>query len=206
MSGPDPSWLYHKQYEEGRKLFDGDIVNCIAAAKKNLLYVTYPAYFPPLYILMQHNIADDWLGWAERAFKKSLDLATRQQDNNSLETLAGLREELDEVKEFKMEDLTGMTKEERDMVDAELEELDAVAEAENMMEVAAEYLEDSEAVAGAESRMDVAVEHLEDLQAVVKTENRIEIAAEHLCIPFRPAGEPTHNTPSDSAVISKSRR
>ncbi|CAN9330363.1 unnamed protein product [Alternaria alternata] len=143
MSGPDPSWLYHKQYEEGRKLFDGDIVNCIAAAKKNLLDPT----LPPFYIIKNCILV------AERAFKKSLDLATRQQDNNSLETLAGLREELDEVKEFKMEDLTGMTKEERDMVDAELEELDAVAEAENMMEVAAEYLEDSEAVAGAESGM-----------------------------------------------------
>lgn len=52
MSDPDPSRLYHKQYEEARKLFDSDIVNCIAGAKKNLLYVTYSAYFPPLYILI----------------------------------------------------------------------------------------------------------------------------------------------------------
>lgn len=157
------------------------------------------------------NIADDWLRWAQQAFKKSHDLATRQQDNKSLEALASLREELDEMKEFKMEYLTGMTKEERDMLYAELdemdaaEELEAVAEAEKM-EVAAEYLEDSASVDGAENRTDVAVEHLEDLQAVVKTENRIEVAAEHLCLPIRPADEPTYNTPSDFAVSPKSRR
>ncbi|CAN9120840.1 unnamed protein product [Alternaria alternata] len=178
MSDPDPSRLYHKQYEEARKLFDGDIVNCIAAAKKNLLDPT----LPPFYIIKNcilvagavddWNIADDWLGRAERAFKKSLDLATRQQDNKWLEALAGLREELDEVKEFKMEDLTGMMKEERDTVDAGLEEMDAA----------------------------------EELEAVAGAEDRIEVAAEHLCIPFLPAGKPTHNTPSDSAVISKSRR
>ncbi|KAB2109673.1 hypothetical protein AG0111_0g945 [Alternaria gaisen] len=191
MSDADPSTLYHKQYQEARKLFDSDIVNCIAAAKKNLLDPT----LPPFYIIKncilvagavdEWNIADDWLRWAEQAFKKSHDLATRQQDNNSLEALAGLREELDELKEFKMEDFTGMTKEERDMIDAEMEELEALAEAENMTEVAAEYLEDSEAVAEAE--------------------NTMEVAAEHLCIPIRPAGEPTHDT-SDPAVGSKSRR
>jgi hypothetical protein len=153
------------------------------------------------------NIADDWLRWAEQAFKKSHDLATRQQDNKSLEALASLREELDEMKEFKMEYLTGMTKEERDMLYAELdemdaaEELEAVAEAEKMMEVAAEYLEDSESVDGAENRTDVAVEPLEDLQAVVKTENRIEVAAEHLCLPFGPQASPRITPPATLPLV-----
>ena len=117
-----------------------------------------------------------------------------------------MREELDEMKEFKMEYLTGMTKEERDMLYAELdemdaaEELEAVAEAEKM-EVAAEYLEDSASVDGAENRTDVAVEHLEDLQAVVKTENRIEVAAEYLCLPFGPQASPCITPPATLPLV-----
>jgi hypothetical protein len=40
--------------------------------------------------------------------------ATQKQDTNSLDAHAALREQIDELREFRMEDLTGPTKEERD--------------------------------------------------------------------------------------------
>lgn len=50
---------------------------------------------------------------AEQTYQTSLDEATLKNDKNSLQVLEDLRKELDELKEFRMEDLTGLTREER---------------------------------------------------------------------------------------------
>jgi hypothetical protein len=115
----------------------------------------------------------------------SHDIATRKNDTVALKVLSDLREELDELEEFRMEDLTGLTKEQRrkfaypesetdesmeflgdsqgtnlDITDSEDEEgdedEDAVAAAENEMEVAAEMFEDKAAVAAVENGIGVA--------------------------------------------------
>jgi hypothetical protein len=90
----------------------------------------------------------------------------------ALETLATLREELDEVRDLRLEDLTGLTKDERDMVGVE-----------DDVEVEEEVLQDD---GDEDEDEDSAGMNLQDSDAVAGAENEMEIAAEHLCIPIRP--------------------
>jgi hypothetical protein len=107
------------------------------------------------------------------------------------------------MREFRMEDLTGLTKEERNwhpdtgedeaMLGDDDEDMAAMYEA--MLE------EHKEELAG----MD-----LEDSKGVARAETKMEVAAEHLCIPIRPAGEHittarAHDVPSDTAINSNLR-
>jgi hypothetical protein len=100
------------------------------------------------------------------------------------------------MREFRMEDLTGLTKEERDWhPDTGEDEAMLGDDDEGMLE------EHKEELAG----MD-----LEDSKGVARAENKLEVAAEHLCIPIRPAGEHNtttraHDVPSDTAIDSNLR-
>jgi hypothetical protein len=128
MSGPNPSRLYKKQFEAAGKLFDdGDIANCIAAAKKILLYVPRASYRnmcdsciasnrtkgtlrPPL--LHNQDLRSSCLRSgrlehllsAEEMYETHFEIATQQRDTNALEVLTVLREELSELWDFGIED------------------------------------------------------------------------------------------------------
>ncbi|KAL6711642.1 hypothetical protein ACN47E_004576 [Coniothyrium glycines] len=180
MADPTPSSLYMQQYTEAVRLFDdGQIDGCIAETKKNLTDPTLPPFYIIKNCILLACALDDWNeadGWrlsAEQSYRTTLDEATRKQDLNSLLALSDLRKELDELYEFRMEDLTGMTREERDMCgmedDMHLDEEDTAMQ---------EY--DDEDLAGID---------LEDAEAVAKVENEMEVAAEHIRVPIRSTNE-----------------
>ena len=136
--------------------------------------------------------ADGWLSSAGQTYKTSLEKTTERQDDDSLEALVGLRKMLDEMDEFRMEDLTGLTKEERDASAFDEEATTAMSDDED---------ED-------EYKRSVDMD-MEDSEAVARVEIAIKVAAEHICIPIRPAAEPTtttttraHDAPNDPAIDS----
>lgn len=61
---------------------------------------------------------------AKVIWQKSHRVATRQGDANALDALAGLREELDELDGFRLEDLLAQAKEDRERMEAMNENMD----------------------------------------------------------------------------------
>jgi hypothetical protein len=85
------------------------------------------------------------------------DIATRRNDETSLEALRTLRKKLDDLQELRTEDLTGLTKDQRDGIgeedDVNMESLqEAMAEFEDE-DTAGIVSEDEIAVAQAESEV-----------------------------------------------------
>jgi hypothetical protein len=62
------------------------------------------------------NEAELWRRSAEQAFKTSFAKASKMNDTNSLAIPKNVRSELDELNEFRMEDLTGLSREEREEI------------------------------------------------------------------------------------------
>ncbi|KAI8942960.1 hypothetical protein NX059_000999 [Plenodomus lindquistii] len=199
MSDPNPGSLYQQQYDQVCNSFeDGLIDKCIAEAKHNLTDPTLPPFYIIKYCIVlacAHDTwdkADGWRRSAEHMYQTCLDNATRKQDTSSLETLSDLRMELDELHEFRMEDMTGMTKEERDSCGVE----------DNSERGQVDVMDYDEDLAGVD---------FEDSAAVAEAENDVEVAAERIRLPIRSASElanpvtpVVHEDPSDRAICSNS--
>jgi hypothetical protein len=100
------------------------------------------------------NEADLWRRSAEQTYHTSFADATWKEDANSLEMLRRVRIELDELNEFRMEELTGLSREERERMaeDPVGNEADEVEQVEHDMDNAdAVGFEDASAVAQAEN-------------------------------------------------------
>jgi uncharacterized protein YjiS (DUF1127 family) len=82
------------------------------------------------------NEADLWRRSAELTYNTSFAEATTKNDTNSLHMLRNVRIQLDELNEFKMEDLTGLSREEREEVfkDPVITEADEAERVEDAME------------------------------------------------------------------------
>lgn len=143
--------------------------------------------------------AENWFNAGETTLQSTLVEVTRRNDTLSLRALALLREELDEVNEFRMEDLTGMTKEERDEA-IEEDDVDCDYDFEPMTDYDEDLagIEDAEAVAKAGNKTEVTADQAssEDTKTIAEAENRMEVAAEHICIPIRSSNP----VPSDTNV------
>jgi hypothetical protein len=82
------------------------------------------------------NEADLWRRSAELTYNTSFAEATTKNDTNSLDMLRNVRIQLDELHEFKMEDLTGLFREEREAVfeDPVITEADEAEQLEDAVE------------------------------------------------------------------------
>ena len=121
--------------------------------------------------------------------------AQRENDTDTMEALVELREELDELAQLRIQDLTGLTKEESEKLEAFALEKD--------MEMEHEYIQ--EALAERELLEDIDGIDLEDAEAVAKAENDDEVAAENIRLPFRiPIDESTATAadPTTPPVLS----
>jgi hypothetical protein len=104
-----------------------------------------PPYFAVKnYILLASAVddwdeADVWILAAEYTHRNMLKEAERINNTDALEPFAGLRNELDQLMEFKLEDYTGLTREERKLHKAEYcrkidEESDFASDVEDSLE------------------------------------------------------------------------
>jgi hypothetical protein len=105
---------------------------------------------------------------------------------SALNVLADLRKELDELEEFRIEDLTGLTKVEwHEVAFRDMEEDDAMVESEDDMIAA---MEDEEMKAL----------EIQDQTHVAAVEKQDKVDAEHIRLPMRPVtfGPPQTDNPT----------
>ncbi|KAF2130370.1 hypothetical protein P153DRAFT_395792 [Dothidotthia symphoricarpi CBS 119687] len=161
MQDAMPGKIYKTQFKDAQKAFEEDKFElAIAKAKYNLTDYTLPPYYYMencmliVAALDDWDDANDWLGAAEYSYLTTLDEATRKNDTDSLKLLVYLRSKLDQFKDFRMQDLMGMTiaesygYQEDDMEAAE----EALAELE-LGETSEMDLEDTVALARAEEEI-----------------------------------------------------
>jgi hypothetical protein len=132
------------------------------------------------------NEADLWRRSAEQTYNTTFADATWKNDTNVLEMLRRVRIELDELNEFRMDELTGLTREERDKMD---EDPDSIWP--GVQEVVEDALEDEDVI------------ECEDASAVAQAENADEVAVDTLELPIRSASDdtpPTIPTPTPDIV------
>lgn len=134
---------------------------------------------PPYYIIKNcilvacalddWNDADYYRSAAEQAYDTTLAEATRKNDKGSLAALKQLRKELDQLTEFRVEDITGMTKEER------MGTIDDDGDLYGMKAAIAAWEAEEEALAA---------------------EDEDEVSADNISPLVRPASEPTTPVPT----------
>lgn len=99
-------------------------INKSLTKRKLLSDPTLPPFYQIKNYILLAGALEDWEQanhWglaAEHVYHMSLNTAEKRNDVHSLGVLTELREELDELKEFKLEDETGLTKEEREQIAA----------------------------------------------------------------------------------------
>ncbi|KAF9690627.1 hypothetical protein EKO04_011404 [Ascochyta lentis] len=112
MASPTAS-PYEAEYYAARDLYDTDLKGCIDAAEDNLLNPLLPPYFMVMNLVLIVSALDNWDDAemfrlsAEKIYEETFEDATNSNDEGSLEALAELREELDALKRFKLEDMLG---------------------------------------------------------------------------------------------------
>jgi hypothetical protein len=132
---------------------------------------------PPYYIIRNCIViacaldnwteANIWRLSVEQTYSTCLDKARRRNDEDSLKALENLRKELDELTEFMVEDMTGLTREERSNLDQE--------------DINMETLE--EAMADLEDE-DTAGIDFEDLETVAQAEDEVGVSADAASSPI----------------------
>ncbi|CAO2650729.1 Nn.00g020210.m01.CDS01 [Neocucurbitaria sp. VM-36] len=194
MTDPWPGRLYQQQFEYAVKCFEeGNEALCLEEAKKNISDESLPPYYVIRNCMLMACALDNWGEadiWrlcAEQAYRTSLEEATRKNDGNSLEALKDLRKELDELKDFRLEDLTGISRKEID--EAGAGNVDMVSMQEAMFEL------ENEDIAGID---------LEDAEALAHAENEGEVAADDalLCV-CSARKDPTLNTTHDKSSLAE---
>ncbi|KAH7066958.1 hypothetical protein BKA63DRAFT_495842 [Paraphoma chrysanthemicola] len=178
--------LYRQQYDAARSMFDEtDTEPCIREAKKNFKVCTSDPTLPPYFVI-----------------KNCILVACALDDWNDAD------KELDQLQEFKVDDLTGLTKAQRQMFDDEEVQLnpsfqfflalqnmdpditedeesdeDSNTAAENEMELATEKSGDEHAVAAAEHEMELVAEKFEAEHEVAAAEDEMEAVADYMQLP-----------------------
>ncbi|KAH7385434.1 hypothetical protein DE146DRAFT_759670 [Phaeosphaeria sp. MPI-PUGE-AT-0046c] len=196
--GPCPQWLYETQYDAAFKLSEeGYTDRCLAEAKCNLDDITLPPYYVIKNCILAASALGDWREadiyrlTAEQTYTTALHTATAKKDMLSLEALEGLQNELDQLEEFRPEDLATMIDGIQVYgVDDDDVEGDADIEDTGVSISEEEALEEQRAIAEAEKDME---------RTAAKSENEVEEAAGTV-LTMRPAtteADPTTPAPTE---------